>query len=671
MPFDPQKFVSTVRPDEPDFRDRMYSPMLRNLPATLNHAPFDNKEWVKRVKDQGATMACTGYALSSMVEHLVFVRDAEWSKDISEHMLYYVARLYDEIPGEDSTVGSTARGAMKGWHRHGACRLKLWNDGKLDPNSAEKGWQGDAFKTPLGAYYRVDHMQLADMHAAINETGVIYVTSQIHTGWLEPENGRISFDGSQDLIGGHAFLLVGYDENGFVIQNSWGIEWGRKGFAHISYGDWQANGMDAWVGQLGVTISSVVDTISAGLDYSLYKVGRPAGASMLSSNANVSAQQINHYIIDMENNGKLSSSGTYWTTPPDIDKLLNVHLPNALAQWGMTNTNDPIDVALYAHGGLTPEAGAANTARFWLPELYANKIFPIFFMWETGLKDTLGNIVKDAVFGTAAAPRWWTELTDPDKIDSRMEGLLSKPGTLIWDQMKQNACAASMDLTDTSKAQSVDNVVVNAFQNLLTSSTGTNGVLTAQSKGALAYVKESLAAVPENIRKRLRLHLIGHSAGSIFHAYLLKHLLQGLVVDGIYFMAPACRVDLFDSEIRPFLENGSVRAYAQYQLVDRVERDDNCHPLPYNKSLLYLVSNSFERGQEVPILGMKKFSETVMANKPTKVKVWDFVDSPSAPGAHKLMSSLSTSHGGFDNDVATRDSIIARILSAVPAVGRP
>ncbi|MGF2075447.1 C1 family peptidase, partial [Enterococcus casseliflavus] len=56
------------------------------------------------------------------------------------------------------------------------------------------------------------------------------------------------------VLGSHAFAIIGYDESGFLIQNSWGVQWGRRGFARISYDDWLVNGIDVWVAQLGVPI---------------------------------------------------------------------------------------------------------------------------------------------------------------------------------------------------------------------------------------------------------------------------------------------------------------------------------------------------------------------------------------------------------------------------------
>src|SRR5213075_629768 len=54
------------------------------------------------------------------------------------------------------------------------------------------------------------------------------------------------------IIGGHAFALVGYNEIGFLVQNSWGTTWGKDGFATLPYEDWLECAYDAWVARPGV-----------------------------------------------------------------------------------------------------------------------------------------------------------------------------------------------------------------------------------------------------------------------------------------------------------------------------------------------------------------------------------------------------------------------------------
>ena len=51
--------------------------------------------------------------------------------------------------------------------------------------------------------------------------------------------------------GGHAVALVGYDQNRFIVRNSWGRSWGDNGFAYAS----NAYAAAAFTEAYGVTIS--------------------------------------------------------------------------------------------------------------------------------------------------------------------------------------------------------------------------------------------------------------------------------------------------------------------------------------------------------------------------------------------------------------------------------
>jgi hypothetical protein len=41
----------------------------------------------------------------------------------------------------------------------------------------------------------------------------------------------------QSILGGHAIAIIGYDEQGFIIRNSWGTGYGNRGYSNISYED--------------------------------------------------------------------------------------------------------------------------------------------------------------------------------------------------------------------------------------------------------------------------------------------------------------------------------------------------------------------------------------------------------------------------------------------------
>jgi hypothetical protein len=630
--------VHNVLPDVPDLRDRLYNPTLRLLAPSLNHAPFEDPVLKAGVKNQGKTEACTGFALASMVEILVWQewdrngKQAPAPKTISPFMLYYYARRYDDIPGEYSRGGSTARGAMKAWFSQGACHDELWSRRHINDKPDGTDWIADAFRTPLGAYYRVDHHSVPDLQAAINETGVVYVTAQIHDGWYKPTEKGISL--SEQMVVGHAFLLVGYDDRGFWILNSWGKAWGKSGFDNLTYADWEANGMDAWVGQLGVRRSvQHIQDLASGLNFDLVRDldgdKRPAQAILLSGNDSIRAQQINPYIVNLGNNGELADTGRYATRETDLEALFKIYLRNAVKQFGLT-PEQPIDIAVYVHGGLTNEDGAATTAEAWVSGFFSRKIFPIFIMWETGFLETLIDVLKDFTANAqpaVAGAGFFDPLTD--WWDARLESLASAPGTLEWDEMKKNAREASEN----------------------------------RNSGLNRLYKELMKDAYQAIKPRLRLHLVGHSAGAIFHAYLLEKLLvAGLRVDGIYFMAPACTIELFQEKVLPQYTARKVKTFTQFYLTDKTERQDNCGGI-YRRSLLYLVSNAFEHQRGRPILGMQKFVDPagLVAGQPAGVEKWDWIMGPTHDGVPIPDRTNSSSHGNFSSDPDTQTAIQTRI----------
>ncbi|HTF75783.1 MAG TPA: hypothetical protein VK620_15880, partial [Bradyrhizobium sp.] len=165
-----RKFDS--RPDRIDFRDLPYRARLVSLPDKY---PTDNLiiNWLpiyrndSMVLNQGQEGSCTGFGLAGVVNYLrwelanVLAAENKTKRVppvlISARMLYQNARLYDEWKGEDYD-GSSCRGAMKGFHKHGVCTVTFWPnfEKRAEPGTAREGWDGNAPETPLGAYYRID-----------------------------------------------------------------------------------------------------------------------------------------------------------------------------------------------------------------------------------------------------------------------------------------------------------------------------------------------------------------------------------------------------------------------------------------------------------------------------------------------------------------------------------
>ncbi|MBK8457391.1 MAG: C1 family peptidase [Phyllobacteriaceae bacterium] len=300
--------ILNARPDIPDIRDRIYEPALLDLDVTVMPPP----EADSPILDQGREGACTGFALAAALNLVKRRRNRRLPKPlpppaVSARMLYEMAKQHDEWPGENYD-GSSVRGVIKGFFHNGVCdeTLAPWNPG-------QKNWSltveqaKNARITGLGAYYRL-RREILDYHAALNEVGVIVASAQVHRGWIDPGKGFIRKSNQHE--GGHAFVIVGYDAEGFLVQNSWGRNWGsfngRPGIAHWSYSDWAENTRDAWVLRLGVPTPEAFDLTH------LVERKTSAGATTAVELREPRRQDIVGHFVHLDD-GKLVETGRYAT----------------------------------------------------------------------------------------------------------------------------------------------------------------------------------------------------------------------------------------------------------------------------------------------------------------------------------------------------------------------
>ena len=50
----------------------------------------------------------------------------------------------------------------------------------------------------------------------------------------------------KEILGYHCIVITGYDEKGFEIRNSWGKSWGKNGYTHITYEEFNDNVLEIW-----------------------------------------------------------------------------------------------------------------------------------------------------------------------------------------------------------------------------------------------------------------------------------------------------------------------------------------------------------------------------------------------------------------------------------------
>ncbi len=606
--------ILNVQPDMPDIRDRIYEPSLLDLRVTFDPQPAT----ATFILDQGAEGACTGFALAAAINHLLGARCrlqvlTPPSGSVSPRMLYEMARLHDEWPGENYQ-GSSIRGALKGFFHNGVCSEASapyrWNQRNWH---LTVGQAKEARSIGLGAYFRL-RPEIIDYHCALNEAGVIIASAKVHSGWRNPAKGIIKQTTQHE--GGHAFAIVGYDETGFIIQNSWGPSWGgykgNPGLAHWCYRDWAENVVDAWVMRLAAPTPDAFDLTNR-------SVGRaPASAALETSLPRPKRQDITGHFIHLDD-GKLieEHSSKYPSPMASIQETADfLHADESRA--------DPKydHLMFYCHGGLNDALASARRILGMKEVFKRNRIYPVHFMWETGFTEELSDVFFDLFKKAEARVGFF-----PDATDLMIEKLAGGLGRRVWSQMKLDARRA--------------------FE------PGAGG-----TRAVNALLKANAAR-----KKPLGVHLVGHSAGSILLGEWLNAWNRAGAgteqVDSVSLMAPACTVSFYDSSYRPALtkQNGKalVDKLVQYNLIDSRELDDNVLKV-YRKSLLYLVSRAFEDEKKMPLLGMETYLESF--KPPASHKIF-------YAGRHRSHTD-STSHGGFDNDRETMNDVLANILGRKP-----
>ena len=627
-----------TRKDAADLRDRLYQPAAISLPD--EHPPVEDlRKYLPKyskaglILDQGQEGACTGFGLSCVVNYLRWVKAHTPAKmeSVSPRMLYTLARRHDEYEGENYE-GSSCRGALKGWFNNGVCLESDWPYSAEKSNTATYGFAARAANVTLGVYYRIETASITDMQAAIAQHGAVFVSAFTHEGWnkvpwtktpkTHADLPLIPFDGRRSEEGGHAFALIGFNAQGFILQNSWGHDWGAGGFAVIGYLDWLAHAMDAWVVSLGVP------GVVAGR---LAVNGDAANAARGSASATDRSKwwdtglAYQHSVV-LGNDGRVSRYLTEDEQPRKLQQQACV-LPDDWfrRQPAMARKR----LVLYVHGGLNKEADAIERACAMGRYFLGNGCYPLFLVWKTGLFESIGGIIAGKLPSLPAGGGVGEWITD--KSDLLIEKGIGRPlARPIWSEMKENAELAF-----------------------------------AERRGG-DLLLDALQALAGNWKDQFELHLVGHSAGSIAIGHLLSALgtrrLAGR--DGglserlasVNLYAPACTVAFAN---RHYASNATVMERLHLDVLsDKLESDDNVGKV-YRKSLLYLVSNALEADLHTPILGLDRVNDEAYSG-------WD-----GSSDTGEALSVWRSSAKAADLNARTRRVADDRIQVALDAKGAP
>lgn len=215
--------------DEPDNRDLVFKPKGGNLPNQI-----DLRSKFPPIYDQGDLGSCTANAIAGALD---YQRVAQQEPLITPSRLFI---YYNERKAEHSIktdAGATIRESVKAVKKYGACSEKEWpymisRFKNKPPKQAYK----DALNYEDLLYRRVD-ASVAAIQECLANADAIVIGISVYESFESPavaNGGKVPMPAKgEQLLGGHAVVVVGYENERWICRNSWGADWGDRGYFYL------------------------------------------------------------------------------------------------------------------------------------------------------------------------------------------------------------------------------------------------------------------------------------------------------------------------------------------------------------------------------------------------------------------------------------------------------
>lgn len=219
-----------------DERDYIAKPSTIKLNATNDLSSFCTS-----VKDQESLGSCTAFSCVAMIEYFLKKNGIIINDDLlSELFLYYNTRVLIENESPSSDCGAYLRDVLKAMNRYGVCLEKSFPYGSNCALVPNKSCYTEGSKYQVVKYANIPtrnvNTALNDLKALIQSGNTFVGGIMCYSNFFNDTKGTIPLP-TGTIIGGHAVLFVGYDDTKrvFKFKNSWGKNWGDKGYGYLPY----------------------------------------------------------------------------------------------------------------------------------------------------------------------------------------------------------------------------------------------------------------------------------------------------------------------------------------------------------------------------------------------------------------------------------------------------
>jgi len=140
--------------------------------------------------------------------------------------------IYNNRPNQNSPI-MCGREVMHILTHIGCCTENSYPYDKVEPCSAiEAVYYNEAKQFQIQGYARVNTIKSLKKALYINGPCLISFPVYNHNVKMWVQNK------GEKSLGGHALTVVGYDKKGFILRNSWGVFWDKKGYCHYPFKEW-------------------------------------------------------------------------------------------------------------------------------------------------------------------------------------------------------------------------------------------------------------------------------------------------------------------------------------------------------------------------------------------------------------------------------------------------
>jgi C1A family cysteine protease len=183
------------------------------------------------VYDQGNLGSCTANAVVGAYQYL---NKKHYG---SRLFLYYNTRLLDKTINYDA--GSTLTQTINAAKRYGICPENNWvynpprfkrRPTTIAYNNAKKNVIQDS--EPLMP-------TVTQLKACLAEGYPFICGIMVYSSFLSGDvkkTGKVPLPKpGEEILGGHAIVCVGYNQDGWIMRNSWGPKWGDNGYFYLPF----------------------------------------------------------------------------------------------------------------------------------------------------------------------------------------------------------------------------------------------------------------------------------------------------------------------------------------------------------------------------------------------------------------------------------------------------